>query len=287
MIRIAAGSDAALLPDCGGWTTAPGTRLPLRLPAGAGRPVLEIALDPQLAPPRTRHRRVSLALGGIGTDALVLGRRRLSGAFLWQVGLPERLPQSAELILTDEDFTPAEPRGVRLAGWRFLRDSSPPLPAPRRARSCISFGWNETSEYLLGDGFGAPEDAYSWAFGPESVLRLPVPGDGAPLLALLERSPFLDARAPAQRITVSAEPGTRCDLTLSARTTVAVDIWPRAGETDITLRFRNHAGGFAPLGRVRSALAHHGARPHAGQRRTPGLRRLPRLAGAGGRQPAH
>lgn len=236
MITLLAEGDAAAFPALQqGWTAQRETTLPLPMPPHRGRLRLELALDPQLVPAHPRHRRVALALNGT-----ILARRRLGGPLLWRQDLPSPLPAASQLCLIDEDWTAADPSGLRLGAWQMLQDTTPAPPAPRRPLHVLAFGWNETTEALLGPGFGAPEDTYSWAYGARSTLCLPVPEAEAPWCALLDMTPFTNAAAPRQRITIELAGAPPLTLTAAARTVFALDLPRAANGRSLTLHFHNH-----------------------------------------------
>jgi hypothetical protein len=189
----AAGNGSALLkkgwaaPDDNGvWALGASSVIALPPVTAAGDLGLEIHLDSQEQHAVTRHRSIAVRVNGV-THA----ERRLGGAGTWHIALPPgSAHQPLQVTIAARDRTKPGERSVRLIAIAVVRHGHAPLPPSAQKMTELLFGWNEPTETWLGEGFGTPEDAYVWAIGGASALRLPVPPDGAPCLALLDMRPF-------------------------------------------------------------------------------------------------
>jgi hypothetical protein len=205
----------------------------LPVPTGAGDLLLEIELDSQSQHAVVRHRRIAVDM-----DGTRIAERRVGGRLVWTL-TAGHAGAVVRLQFTDLDYTPASPRGIRLARIKVLRNTHAPLPAPLRPMRDIRFSWNDTTEAMLGEGWGSPEDTYVWAVGPLSVLHVTVPDDGAPLLAVLDIYPYIRGATQRQRVVVAADGDIAVSLELTIRVSVAIELRPAPGQTSVRLSFRN------------------------------------------------
>lgn len=226
----------------GVWSVARNSHVLLPAPAGCGALALEIELDSQLEHAVTRHRRIAISLNGRQLD-----ERRIGGVLQWHIDVPRDAPASAlKLAFRNLNYSAADRCGIRLRRIGVLRNTHAPLPAPVRDLAETHFSWNDDTEALLGEGWGTPEDAYVWAVGPISTLRVPVPRTGVPMLALLDMHPFIrPPLQPRQRVVISVDGAIAVSIELQERLTVAVDVRPRPGQDSVVLGFRNLDADFA------------------------------------------
>ncbi len=221
-------------PDAAGsWSKQRISPVDVPVPPGAGDVLLEIELDSQSQHAVVRHRRVAIDI-----DGTRIAERRVGGKLVWTLPAPHS-GGTVQLQFTDLDYTPASPRGIRLLRIKVLRNTHAPLPAPLRPMREIRFSWNETTEAMLGEGWGSPEDTYVWAVGPLSVLRLPVPDTGAPMLAILDMYPYIKGEIQKQRVIVAVDGDVAVSLELTMRVSVAIELRPEPGQTSVELSFRN------------------------------------------------
>ena len=200
---------------------------------GAGERAVALTLDPQIKPGVGRRRVLAASLNGE-----MLAERWFAGRCCWQLSLPpDAIGRVAKITLSARNTAAASERGVRLSrldviAGRAVTARKPPIE--------LRFGWNETTESWLGEGFGAPEDSYVWAIGGTSTLVVPVPPTGEPLLVLLDMRPFhRPGAAPGQRIVVWEGEGPELPIALRERLIVAIPLRPKPGQTKATLHFRN------------------------------------------------
>jgi len=247
-----------------GFVWAIGRRATLVLPPaeGPGRLVLELTVDPFRHPPHMRHQRLRVSI-----NDEVLGDRRLGGRLAWWLEVPADAA-SGPLRVTLDQPNATSPRalganpddrklGFRLSAAKLLRVRSAARPALGVTE--IRFGWNETTEGWLAEGFGEPEDRFVWALGQRSVLRLPVDGSGQPVLAVLGMRPFLDPpHAERQRLVIGQDGRLLTYLDLRIHAALALRLTPQKGQRSVVLQF-DHLD--AEVGGVR--LRHDSGRPFA------------------------
>lgn len=223
------------------WSVGTESLITLAVPRGAGRLAIELTGKPFLDPPTLRHQHLSVVVNG-----QTVAERRSGGLLTWWIDVPEP-PAGAPLTITlRRSPAPRRPRGdprdlgFRLDRLAVLRDTTAPAPPPARALTAIPFSWNEPTDTWLGEGWGSPEDHYVWSIGAGSTMRVPVPPDGAPQLAILDMLPFQNPHAPVrQRVEIFADDRKVAALDLRSRLMAAVELRPAAGQTAVTLRFRN------------------------------------------------
>jgi len=221
---------------------------------GPGRLVLELTVDPFRRPPALRHQRLRVSVNGE-----VVGDRRLGGTLAWWLEVPAKAAAGPlRVSLHQPNATPPRALGAgrddrrlgfRLSAAKLLRVRS--APAPLRGVTELQFGWNETTEGWLEEGFGEPEDNFVWALGRRSVLRVPVDGSGQPVLAALDIRPFLDPpHAVRQRLVVGQDGRLLTYLDLQIRTVVALLLTPKKGQRSVLLQFE-HVDAEAGAARLR------------------------------------
>jgi hypothetical protein len=217
---------------------------------GPGRLVLELTVAPFKHPPSLRHQRLRVSVNGT-----VVGDRRLGGELAWWLEVPASAAAGKlHVRLHQPQATPPAALGAgqddRLLGFRLsaaklLRMRS--LPAPAHGVTPHRFGWNETTEGWLEQGFAEPEDGFVWALGRRSVLRVPVEGSGQPVLAALDMRPFLDPpHLEWQRLMVGQDGRLLTYLDLHVRTLVALRLTPKPGQRSVLLQFDHMNAEAAP-----------------------------------------
>jgi hypothetical protein len=251
-------------PPEDGFVWAVGRECTLVLPPaeGPGRLVLELTVEPFRWPPELRHQRLRVTVNGE-----VVGDRRLGGKLAWWLEVPAAAAAGPLRVnLHQPNVTPPaavgagrddRPLGFRLSAAKLLRVRS--APAPPLGVTELQFGWNETTEGWLEEGFGDPEGGFVWALGKRSVLRLPLDGSGQPVLAVLDMRPFLDPpHVERQRLVVGQDGRLLTYLDLHLRAASALRLTPRKGQRSVVLQF-DHLD--AEAGGVR--LRHDSSRPFA------------------------
>jgi hypothetical protein len=237
---FAAGSPhLAFLGDGWGEATARGTWLAspvagLTLPPEAASDLaVEISLDPQLQHGVARAATCVIAAGGSQ-----LASRTIHGPVRWTVSLP--VSQGAPIRLAVSVNEAEGGHRVLLSAITIVQARPPMLPPPFVKLEEIRFGWNDSGNAWLGEGWGTPEDDYVWAVGPRSILRLPVSPDGSPQIALLDMRPFHRPPAPPrQRVQVHADGSAPVTIELHDRLINAFSLRPLPGQTEILLTFQN------------------------------------------------
>jgi hypothetical protein len=239
-----------------GFVWAIGRQSTLVLPPveGPGRLVLELTVDPFRHPPHMRHQRLRVSVNGE-----LLGDRRLGGRLAWWLEVPAEAASGPLRVTLDQPNATSpralgagpddRPLGFRLSAAKLLRIRAA-LP-PALGMTEIRFGWNETTEDWLAEGFGEPEDNFVWALGRRSVLRMPVDGSGQPVLAALDMRPFLDPpQLEWQRLMVGQDGRLLTYLDLHVPTVVALRLTPKPGQSSVLLQF-DHMNAEAGRGRIR------------------------------------
>jgi hypothetical protein len=228
---------------------------------------IEVTLAPFVLSPQVQHQYGHLILDG-GT-ASVGGR--LGGKATWRIELPpgyasptlkialRRTPpaQRAPALL------PAEKRdlGFKLIELKLLQSRPARLPPARRPMREWRFGWNETTESCLADGWAEPEDGFVWAIGRTARLQLPIEPSSypRPSLLLLDMRPVgYPGDSARQRVAIAVDGRPLSYVDLRQRITVAFPVHPRAHETHLTLRFDHFDAADGPC-----AVAHHSGAPLA------------------------
>ena len=225
------------LPDQKGVWTVGEASLVVPIRPGRGTLLLDLALDPQEVFGVTRGCQVTILV-----DGKPLPPRRFAGNGTWRIPVPDTTGANAlALTLRARSCGAGSQRGVRLEKLHLLRDTHAPPPKAHRDSTLIRFGWNEASHTMLaGDGWGTPEDAFVWAIGGVSVLRLQVPPNGARHTAILDMRPHTWDGAPSlQRVVVHADGQRVAALHLWERLSVALPLKPLAGQDFVELRFHN------------------------------------------------
>lgn len=246
------------------WSVGPRSVLVLPPLPGDGRLVLELTLNPYHRPSLLPYQHVSIAVNNRPAQ-----RRRLGGPFEWQFDLGNT-GAGSELRITIECPEATSPQslgintdsrklGVRLLHARLLRQTDGPALIPPPRPNLFRFGWNETTEPLLHDGWGAPEEDYAWALGQTSVLELPVDGTGRPQLVVLDIAPYLEPPAlRAQRIMLGIDDKLAGVIGLDSRRVFALPITPAPSAKTIRIRFDN-----IDAAHTRAATHYHDGRPFA------------------------
>jgi hypothetical protein len=199
---------------------------------------LEIVLDPQMQPGVPRAQRCTVAVNGD-----VLATKTIRGPFRFTVSVGEWNRTVLRVSISVQD---GQGRWHILLSRITLVQTRPiVLPPPFVPFTEIRFGWNDTGEEWLREGWGRPEDAYVWAIGGRSVLRLPVPPGGGPFLTLLDMKPHIQPpMTVSQRVVVQAEGADPVTIDLRERLVNAFIARPAAGQTETVMIFSNQDADF-------------------------------------------
>jgi hypothetical protein len=218
------------------WSVGAESSLELPPPPGPDGVSLEITLMPCVRQPDVPCQRLAISVNGQR-----IAERVLRAALTWRLPVPaECLRGARTLAITlhhPDARAPAslqpgdDPRALAFCLRRLVLLHDPgraslPTPAGRLRRAAhFHFGANETTQAMLGEGWGEPEPGHVWAVGRHSVLRLPLPKDAGQFTIVLNLRPLADLPAlKQQRIAIGANGKLLHYVALRQHTVLALDL---------------------------------------------------------------